>query len=207
MEPFTALTAVAAPMPADNIDTDQIIANRDLIRAAEAGYGDRLFARRRYRPDGSADPDFVLNREPYREAQIILTGANFGCGSSREAAAWALRDFGIRALIAPSYGAIFRRNCIVNGIVPVALAAPLVATLAERVAASRGHAPVTVDLAAGTVAMDGVDPIRFAIADIYRRMLLDGTDIVLAALAYERDIDAFEQTDRARRRWARLAAR
>ncbi len=207
MEPFTTLTAVAAPMMTDNIDTDQIIANRDLIRATDNGYGDRLFARRRYRPDGSANPEFILNRAPFGEARIILAGDNFGCGSSREAAAWALRDFGIRALIAPGYGAIFQRNCLVNGILPVVLDARLVGALAERVVANAGRTRVTVDLEAGTVSMDGVAKLPFALADIYRRMLLGGTDIVSAAMAYEGEIAAFERDDRSRRGWVQTPVR
>ena len=121
MQPFTMLTAIAAPLPMVNVDTDKIIPAKWLKTIKRTGLGVALFERLRYRDDGSENPDFVLNREPYRRAEILIVGENFGCGSSREHAPWALLDFGIRCVIAPSFADIFFNNCFKNGILPVVL--------------------------------------------------------------------------------------
>ncbi|HSR40633.1 MAG TPA: 3-isopropylmalate dehydratase small subunit, partial [Longimicrobiales bacterium] len=129
MEPFTSVTGVAVPLDRADVDTDQIIPKQFLKRVERTGYGPFLFHGWRYRDDGSEDPEFVLNRPPYRDARVLLAGPNFGCGSSREHAAWALEDFGIRAVIAPSFADIFRSNCVQNGMLPVVLEASVVAGL------------------------------------------------------------------------------
>ncbi len=122
MEPFTKLTAIAAPLPMMNVDTDKIIPAKWLKTIQRTGLGGALFEALRYLEDGSEHPEFVLNREPWRNAQILITGDNFGCGSSREHAPWALLDFGIRCVIAPSFADIFYNNCFKNGILPIVLA-------------------------------------------------------------------------------------
>ena len=121
MQPFTTLTAIAAPLPLINVDTDKIIPARHLKTIKRTGLGVHLLETLRYDEQGNERPDFVLNREPYRHAQILIAGENFGCGSSREHAPWALLDFGIRCVIAPSYADIFFNNCFKNGILPIVL--------------------------------------------------------------------------------------
>src|SRR5450631_3947374 len=135
MERFTTLTAIAAPLLRINIDTDAIIPSREMKKVSKVGLADGLFAGWRYRTPGSREenPDFVLNREPYRRARILLSGMNFGCGSSREHAVWALHEWGIRSIIAPSFGAIFHGNCVRNGILPVVLDNALVEQLAKQI--------------------------------------------------------------------------
>src|SRR5579863_8871350 len=145
MEKFTRLTAVAAPLLKRNIDTDVIIRIEKLISLDRAELGPHAFAPLRYRADGSENPDFVLNRPPYRGAQILIAGENFGCGSSREGAVWALWGMGLRCVIAPSFGDIFFNNCFQNGLLPITLDAAMVERLAELVEASQGQ-PLTVDL-------------------------------------------------------------
>lgn len=135
MEKFTRLTAIAAPLLRINIDTDAIIPSREMKRVSKLGLSEGLFAGWRYQSPGSRaeNPDFILNREPYRKAQILLSGLNFGCGSSREHAVWALHEWGIRAIIAPSFGSIFQGNCVRNGIVPVILDNAVIETLAPKI--------------------------------------------------------------------------
>ncbi len=145
MEAFVRIEGIAAPLHRPNIDTDAIIPSREITSPGREGYGEKLFAPWRYLgPDRRENPDFVLNRAPFRAAPILIAGENFGCGSSREMAAWALRQFGIRVVVAPSFGAIFRSNCLRNGILPVALPAATVAALAAR--AEAGDLVLAVDL-------------------------------------------------------------
>ena len=145
MEPFVRVEGIAAPLHRANIDTDAIIPSREITSPGREGYGEKLFSPWRYLgPDRRENPDFVLNRAPFRAAPILIAGDNFGCGSSREMAVWALRQFGIRAIVAPSFGAIFRANCMRNGILPVVLPAATVA--GARRAGRAGELVLEVDL-------------------------------------------------------------
>lgn len=205
MEPFFRVASVAAPLPIDNVDTDVIIPAEFGVTMERGGLGPHAFNGLRRFPDGSERPDFVLNREPWRQAKILLAGANFGCGSSREHAPWALRDFGFRAIVAPSFADIFYGNCFRNGILPVRLPADIVAELMEQ-AGQGANAVFTIDLGSQTlVAPDGtshgfdVDPWR-------RRCLLEGLDEIGATLAGSTAIERFEAGYANRRPWARSGA-
>lgn len=191
MEPFRAVTGVGAPLPQADVDTDQIIPKQFLKRVERTGYGRFLFYDWRYRDDGSPDPDFVLNREPYDEATILLTGRNFGCGSSREHAPWALNDFGIRALVGPSFADIFASNCYQNGMLPVTLPDDRVAELIERAREKPGHR-VTVDLEAQEVRDDDGFQEPFEVDPFRRECLLEGLDQIALTLRREDEIARYE---------------
>ena len=189
----------------DNVDTDAIIPSREM-RAAKRGLGAGLFANWRYADVGKRlpAPEFVLNRPAYAGASILLGGGNFGCGSSREHAAWALRDFGIRVLLAPSFGTIFRKNCTANGLLAATLPATDVADLAQWVEAAPQANRPTVDLAAGTVLAGSVE-FAFEVGAAARMRLLQGLDAIAYTLAAEARIDAFEKARFAACPWARLS--
>ena len=194
-EPLVRLTAIAAPMLIDNIDTDIIIPSREMKSTGKTGLAGGLFANRRYL-DPSArreNPDFVLNQPGYRSAQILLTGANVGCGSSREHAAWALAEFGFRAIIAPSFNPIFFGNIVRNGILPVVLPADTIALLGN---------PVTVDLE--TMTANGHP---FTLPDEARQMLLEGLDPIALTLRHADVIEGWRLADRIARPWAWIAER
>ena len=203
--PFRVHTGIAAPLLRVNVDTDCIIPGSELLKVAKTGFGEGLFAGWRYAKgaggDRTEDPTFVLNREPYRGATILLAGRNFACGSSRETAVWALRDFGFRAVIAPSFGFIFYANCFQNGVLAVELDDSAVETLARQVEDSGGRAHVTVDLESCRVAAPDGREYRFTIAENYRLALLEGRDFIDTTLAFAEDIAAFERRDRERRPW------
>lgn len=195
--PVPIVSGIAAPMLRNNIDTDAIIPSREIKGVSKAGLRDGLFAGWRYLPGSrDPDPDFVLNDPAYAGAPILLAGENFGCGSSREHAVWALHDYGIRAVIAPSFAPIFFGNCIRNGIVPVALDAPTIATLGPE---------VTVDLIAQTV-ISGRIVARFDIDAEARAMLAEGLDAIDLTLKHEDAIAAFHARDRHARPWIYLEA-
>lgn len=206
-QPFTRLAAVALPLVRDNIDTDAIIPSREMKSVSKTGLADGLFAGWRYTAVGGRelDPGFVMNQPRYRDAAILLGGANFGCGSSREHAAWALAEKGFRAIIAPSFNPIFRGNCIRNGIVPVELPRAVVEAIAAGVEADAG-ATVDVDLEQGLVSFgDGRWP--FALEDEAREMLLEGMDAIELTFKRRDEIEAFRRADAARRPWVYLAPR
>ena len=186
MRPFTTLTGIAAPLLRAHVDTDLIIPKQFLTTLVRSGLGRHLFHELRYDPQGREIPDFVLNREPFRRAVILLSGPNFGCGSSREHAPWALLDFGIRCVIAPSFADIFFNNCFANGILPVTLPAEDVARLATI------EGPLTVDLPAQTVAAEGL-LIPFAIEPARKSALLEGLDEIKRTEASLPDIEAYER--------------
>lgn len=205
--PFRALNAVALPLLRDNIDTDAIIPSREMKSVSKTGLAEGLFAGWRYTEIGGRDPDpaFVLNRPEYETARILIGGTNFGCGSSREHAAWALAEYGFRVVIAPGFNPIFRGNCVRNGIVPVELAEEAVREIAGLVDASDGRETVTVDLE--TVRVTVADRAwSFQIEDEARRMLLLGIDAIDLTLERGAEIDAFRTRDRALRPWAYLHA-
>ncbi len=194
MEPFTSVRGPAAPLLLPDINTD-------VIAPAHAGRGDlasSAFAPLRYRPDGSEDPGFVLNQERFRGAPILLVGHNFGCGSSRETAAWSLQALGIRVVIGPSFGDIFAGNCFHNGILPVVLDQATVERLASECAS--GDA-IVVDLEAEVLTSPEGERIRFAVDPTRRAQLLEGVDALAAGVRRIGQVQAFEAADRARRPW------
>ena len=211
MQPFRVHRGIAAPLLRVNVDTDCIIPGSELLMVASTGFGDGLFATWRYAKGAGGDrtenPDFVLNREPYRRATILLAGRNFACGSSREPAVWALRDWGFRCVIAPSYGFIFYANCFKNGVLAVELDDADVEAIARQVEGSGGRAEVTVDLERRVVVAPDGREVPFPIAENFRVALLEGKDAIDSTLAFENDITAFEERDRARRPWVWEAPR
>jgi len=192
MEPFRKLTAVAAPLDMVNVNTDQIIPARFLRKPRSAGYGNFLFHDIRRRADGTQDPAFVLNRAAFAPARILVAGLNFGCGSSREGAVYALHDAGFRSVIAPSFGDIFFSNCAKNGVVAAQLPEATVAALLEQLAATPG-AEMTVDLEHDAViAPDGARH-GFALDPARKRCLLEGLDDITLTLKHDAALTAFEQ--------------
>jgi 3-isopropylmalate/(R)-2-methylmalate dehydratase small subunit len=196
MKPFTRLVSIAAPLLRDNVDTDTIIPSREMRSTGKTGLADGLFAPWRY-TDAAArrpDPDFVLNRPEFARAAILLAGANFGCGSSREHAVWALAEWGIRCVIAESFAPIFRNNCIRNGLLPVVLDKTAIAGMAGR--------EIMVDLAAKTAGGHA-----FAIDAEARAMLLEGLDVIDLTLKHRDAIAAWQAADRKARPWVYLENR
>jgi 3-isopropylmalate/(R)-2-methylmalate dehydratase small subunit len=193
MQPFTQLTAVAAPLDRVNADTDQIIPKQFLKRIERTGFGQFLFFDWRYQEDGrTPNPEFELNAPALQGAQILVTGKNFGCGSSREHAPWALLDYGFRAIIAPSYADIFYNNCFKNGILPITLSEGQVADLMTRLQQEPG-ATVTVNLETQTVQGPGGFAAHFDVDSFRRYCLLNGLDDIGLTLQHETDITAYEQ--------------
>jgi 3-isopropylmalate/(R)-2-methylmalate dehydratase small subunit len=204
VEALVRVTGIAAPLMRINIDTDQIIPALFLGGTDARGYGANLFHGWRFLADGSPNPDFILNREPYARAQVLLADRNFGCGSSRERAPKALREFGFRAIVAPSFGGIFFNNCYRNGIAPVELAIEAVRAIAGEVERSQGKGEVTVDLEGKTVTSPGGTVFPFEAPELLRQMLLQGIDEIALTLAKGEEIERFREQDRARRPWAYL---
>ncbi len=200
MKAVNHIEGVAAPLLRDNVDTDVIIPSREITSPARDGYGAKLFAPWRYTaPGGPESADFVLNQPPYRRAKILITGANFGCGSSREMAVWALWQFGIRCVIASSFGAIFRDNCIRDGLLPVVLPTATVAALAN--AAAQQPEGWCVDLVACTVQVPDGSTQPFTIDAHEREQLLAGLDAIDLTWQHRSAIEAFAAADRQRRPW------
>lgn len=203
MKPFSTLTAIAAPLVRANIDTDAIIPSREIRSVSKTGLADGLFAGWRYTEIGGRDPDpaFVLNDPAYAGAQILLGGENFGCGSSREHAAWALVEYGFRAIIAPSFNPIFFNNCVRNGIVPAVVAAEPIAAMAAEVAADPQGRRVSVSLEEMQVTGPDGARIGFQLGDEPREMLLHGLDAIDLTLRWRDEIAAFREADQRRRPW------
>ncbi len=206
MRPFTILTAVAAPLLRENVDTDAIIPSREMKTVSKQGLSAGLFAGLRYREIGGRDPDptFVLNDPAYAGAQILLAGANFGCGSSREHAVWALSEYGFRAILASSFSPIFQANCARNGVAPVALPRPAIERLAAEVAVAPQSQRVTVDLTSCVVVGPDGEPTFFEMGAEAREMLLEGLDPIDLTLKRSADIQAFRDQDRRLRPWVYL---
>lgn len=200
MDRFTTLTGVAAPLPMVNVDTDMIIPKQFLKTIERTGLGANLFDEMRFDREGNELPEFVLNRPAYRDAEILVAGENFGCGSSREHAPWALLDFGIRCVIAPSFADIFFNNCFKNGILPVALPQDAVDALMED-AGKGSNARMTVDLEAQTVTASDGETHSFDVDPFSKRCLLEGLDDIGLTMERASDIDAFEEKARALRPW------
>ncbi|GBR21375.1 3-isopropylmalate dehydratase small subunit [Gluconobacter japonicus] len=191
MEKFTELTAIAAPMPNENIDTDQIIPARFLKTIQRTGLGKNAFAAQRYDDNGNENPDFVLNKEPYRHAEILITYDNLGCGSSREHAPWALLDFGIRCVIAPSFADIFFNNCFKNGILPIRLPREICDELMGD-ARQGANSRLTVDLEKQIIIRPDGNVVPFEVDPFRRHMLLEGLDDIGQTLAHDAEISSFE---------------
>jgi 3-isopropylmalate/(R)-2-methylmalate dehydratase small subunit len=191
MLPFRIHTGVPAPLERPNVDTDQIIPKQFLKRIERTGFGQFLFYDWRFRADGSPDPSFVLNEPRYAGASILVAGRNFGCGSSREHAPWALLDYGFRAVVAPSFADIFMNNCTKNGILPVVLAEEDVAELSGRARTVEGYR-LTIDLERRAVTDESGFNATFEIDDFRRQCLLEGLDDIALTLRREVEIRAYE---------------
>ncbi len=203
MERFTTLTGIAAPLPRPNIDTDTIIPQRWCKSVSRTGFGAHLFHDLRFDAEGAERRDFVLNRPPWRKAAILVGGANFGCGSSREAAVWALHEFGVRAVLAPSFSDIFARNCFANGMLPVVLAEEEVARLAA-LAEDPATATMIVDLPGQAVEAGG-ERFGFEVDAWRKHCLVNGLDEIDATLTDGDEIAAHERWLEAERPWRRPA--
>ncbi|MEK9719845.1 MAG: 3-isopropylmalate dehydratase small subunit [Quisquiliibacterium sp.] len=205
MEKFDILTAVAAPYPHTNVDTDRIIRIERCARTPREQMGSWAFEVERFIADGSDNPQFVLNRAPFRGAGILVAGENFGCGSSREMAVWAIAGMGIRCVIAPSFGEIFFGNCFQNGLLPIRLDASEVEGLLQRLGALAAgetkKATLSVDLRSCQISTPWGEAIGFEVEPMRRQMLLEGLDPVGLTLRQEAQIDAFQRADRQRRPW------
>jgi 3-isopropylmalate/(R)-2-methylmalate dehydratase small subunit len=203
MKAFTRCEGYAAALMQDNIDTDQIIRIERIAQLKRGELAPWAFENRRYLADGTENPDFVLNTEPFRQAAILIAGDNFGCGSSREMAVWAIEEFGIRCVIAPSYGDIFFNNCLQNGLLPITLERSQV----ERLAAAALSGDIfNVDLHACTVEAQDAGVIHFDLLAAQRQALLLGQDDIAQTLAIEPQIDEFQKRDRMLRPWVYMAA-
>jgi 3-isopropylmalate/(R)-2-methylmalate dehydratase small subunit len=200
MQAFTTLTGIAAPLPKANVDTDQIIPARFLKSISRAGFGKHLFANFRFKDDREENPDFVLNQEPYRRAEILIAFENFGCGSSREHAPWALMDFGIRCVIAPDFADIFHNNCFKNGLLPVRLPRAVCEQLMED-AKMGGNARIRVDLERQVVVRPNGEEIPFDIDPLRRHLLLNGLDDIGQTLQHAPAIDSYEAKQKASQPW------
>ncbi len=200
MEAFKTLSGVAAPLPMINVDTDMIIPKQFLKTIKRTGLGAALFHEMRTRPDGSINPDFVLNKPAYKNTKILIAGANFGCGSSREHAPWALLDFGIRCVIAPSFADIFYNNCFKNGILPITLPQSDIDKLLDD--ASRGsNAIVAVDLEKQEITGPDGGLIKFTIDPFRRQCLLNGWDDIGLTLQHETEITGYEEGRKLQAPW------
>jgi len=200
MQKFDKLTGVAAPLPMINVDTDMIIPKQFLKTIKRSGLGKNLFDELRYTPDGREKPDFVLNKPAYRRAQILVAGDNFGCGSSREHAPWALLDFGIRCIIATSFADIFYNNCFKNGILPIRLPRDQVDKLMDD--ASRGaNAVIAIDLEAQAITGPDGGRIHFEIDGFRKHCLLNGLDDIGLTLEKRKFIDGFEEKNQLSQPW------
>jgi len=201
MQKFTTLTGIAAHLPMINVDTDMIIPKQYLKTIKRTGLSKGLFADLRYDEKGRPLPDFVLHKPPYTQAKILITGENFGCGSSREHAPWALLDFGITCLIAPSFADIFYNNCFKNGILPITLPQAEIDKLIDD-AARGANATLTIDLPAQEIRGPDGGAIRFDIDPFRKRCLIEGLDDIGLTLEKADAIDAFEARSRLERPWA-----
>lgn len=206
MQKFLTHLGIAAPLLRVNIDTDAIIPSREMKRVSREGLGDSLFAGWRYRQGvvkpGNLDPEFVLNQPAYANASILLTGQNMGCGSSREFAVWALKDFGIRVIISPSFGAIFYTNCIRNGLLPIILDEKQIAEIRAEVTLNPQSNPIAIDLQHNLITTPNQQQYSFKIASLYQQMLLNGLDPIDLTVQLQTRIDDFITADQIKRPWA-----
>jgi 3-isopropylmalate/(R)-2-methylmalate dehydratase small subunit len=204
MEKFTVLTGIAAPILRPNINTDILVRVEALMYVPRGQLGKYAFETWRYGADGSEEPDFVLNKPAYRGAKIIIGGDNFACGSSREAAVWALFDFGVRCVIAPSFGDIFFNNCFQNGVLPIVLPAEIIDEVgreAERAGAGANDTAFTIDLERQLITTPSGRQVPFTVDAARRRALLEGLDEIAMTLSMEGEIAKFQTGDAQRRPW------
>jgi 3-isopropylmalate/(R)-2-methylmalate dehydratase small subunit len=206
MQKFTTLRGVAAPLPMINVDTDKIIPKQYLKTIERSGLGKGLFDEMRRRPDGSENPDFVLNQPAYRKAEILVAGRNFGCGSSREHAPWALLDFGIRCVIASSFADIFYNNCFKNGVLPIAVPEEVVDQLMDD-AKNGANAVLTVDLAAQTISRPDGQVVHFEIDPFRKHCMLNGLDDIGLTLQKDPSIVSYEERQKLSQPWLAAGAR
>ena len=200
MDKFTTLEGVAAPLKIINVDTDMIIPKQYLKTIKRTGLGKGLFSEQRYKDDGSENPDFVLNKPSYRKAKILVAGDNFGCGSSREHAPWALGDFGIRCIISTSFGDIFYNNCFKNGILPIRVSHEELDKLFDE--ADRGsNATLTIDLENQEIRGPDGGAIKFEIDPFRKHCMLNGLDDIGLTMEKGKSIDVFEAKEKAERPW------
>jgi 3-isopropylmalate/(R)-2-methylmalate dehydratase small subunit len=204
MQPFTSHTGIAVPLLKDDINTDQI-APVQSMRNLKPDYKALLFMRARRRDDGSEDPDFVLNRPQFRQPGILVTGHNFGAGSSREAAVWGMLANNIRVIVARSFADIYRENCLQNGLLPISLAAPDAEAFEQRVMAADGSAPFTVDLATQRISGPGGGDIAFELPPADRMRLLEGLDDIGLTLKHADEIAQWERQMAAAQPWLQTA--
>lgn len=204
MKPFETLHGRAVILLKDNVDTDQIIPGKELMKTTKTGFGDGLFAEWRYAHGRVENPSFVLNQPQAKLATVLITGRNFGCGSSREAAAWAIRDYGFRCVVAMSFSPIFYSNCVKNGLLPTALADRAHSDLITGLEESDGM--LTVDLEACTIALPGGRSWPFSLPALHRQMLLGGLDAISYAQTFLPQTEEFRAKDRLRRPWVYLDA-
>ena len=200
MEKFTTLTGVAAPLPMVNIDTDAIIPKQFLKTIKRTGLGIHLFNDLRFDETGEERPNFVLNKAPYRQSKVLIAFDNFGCGSSREHAPWALSDFGIRCIIAPNFADIFYNNCFKNGVLPIALPKEVVSRLME-VAERGANATFSIDLEAQEISDPDGNIISFDIDPFRKQCMLNGLDDIGLTMQKAESIDEFESSQRAGQPW------
>lgn len=201
MQKFTTVAGPAAPMLRANVDTDVIIPIQRLVGTGREGLGPYAFERLRYAKDGSDNPDFVLNLPQYRDSPILLAGPNFGCGSSREGAVWALMGMGFRAVLAPSFGDIFFNNCFQNGMLPIVMPEDAIARIAAETEAAQGARHTTIDLARQVVVTPEGAEIPFAVDARKKEALLEGLDDIALTLRFKDLIDGWYAADRAARPW------
>ncbi|MEE4174781.1 MAG: 3-isopropylmalate dehydratase small subunit [Xanthomonadales bacterium] len=203
MKPIRRFEGVVAPLLRANIDTDAIIPSREMKRVSRHGLSEGLFAGWRYLDvdERRPDPEFVLNQPAFEGASILATGPNFGCGSSREHAVWALQEYGFRAILAPSFGAIFERNCFNNGVLPIRAEADALDRLLGDLGSAPGERLLTVDLENQRLAWGDGQSFAFEVPEVQREMLLNGWDPIDRTLQYGADIDAFIDSDRKQRPW------
>ena len=202
MEPFIRIKGIAAPMPIDNVDTDAIIPSRETQSVSRKGYDEKLFANWRYYMETrDPKPDFILNQSPFNKAEILVAGRNFGCGSSREAAVWALSQFGIRCVIAESFGTIFRNNCVRNGLLPISLPSSKIKALFENLQRDDMEPVMGVDLQDCVVHAPSGNIYHFEIGSLERELLMSGVDEISVTLEKRDMIDKFRARDRVLRPW------
>ncbi|MBN2752028.1 MAG: 3-isopropylmalate dehydratase small subunit [Rhodospirillaceae bacterium] len=200
MDKFETLTGVAAPLPMINVDTDMIIPKQFLKTIKRTGLGKSLFFEMRYDDAGKEIPDFILNRPAYRQAKVLIAGANFGCGSSREHAPWSILDFGIRCVIAPSFADIFYNNCFKNGILPIKLPQEVCDKL-MKAAENGANATFTVDLAAQEIHAPDGEVVAFPVDSFRKHCLLNGLDDIGLTLVKKAKIDTYEQARKTAQPW------
>jgi len=208
IQPLTRHTGITVPMMLNNIDTDQIIPSREMKKVSKNGLSEGLFAGQRYLPNKSnnreLNPDFVLNQSPYQSATILLSCQNFGCGSSREHAVWAMLEYGFRVIIAESFGNIFRTNCLRNGILPITLSADIVSELHNQIIADPKTNKLKIDVENKTVTSVNGTSYDFELESHFQEMLIGGLDFISLTLKREKQINSFIQEDKLNRPWAYL---